>query len=113
TDFYGFVNAGWLAANPLPAGTERYSRWNQLNAAGMAQRDQILNGTTAPEGAAVGAELADFFASAQDEAAIEAAGIKPLQPLLAIVDRIRRTRDIGPAIAALHAAGLPVVVDVK
>ncbi|KFN49245.1 M13-type metalloendopeptidase [Arenimonas composti] len=113
TDFYGHVNAGWLAANPLPAGTERYSRWNQLNAAGMAQRDQILNGTTAPEGAAVGAELADFFASAQDEAAIEAAGIKPLQPLLAIVDRIRRTRDIGPAIAALHAAGFPVLVDVK
>jgi putative endopeptidase len=112
-DFYGHVNSTWLAQNPLPAGPAHFSRWDQLNAAGASQRDQMLNATTAPEGALVSQKLADLFASAQDDAAIEAAGTNALKPLFAIVDKIRRPRDIGPAIAALHAAGMPVLVDLQ
>lgn len=113
TDFYGHVNAPWLAQNPLPAGAAHFSRWDQLNAAGVGQRDQVMNATTAPEGAVVSQRLADLFASAQDEAAIEAAGTTALKPLLAIVDRIRKPKDVSRAIADLHAAGMPVLVDVQ
>lgn len=112
-DFYGHANAAWLAQNPLPANADRFSRWDQLNALGLTQRDQVLSATTAPAGATVSTSLADLFASAQDEAAIEAAGTRPLAPLFAIIDRIKRPRDIAPAIAALHAAGVPVLVDVQ
>ncbi|HEU0152988.1 MAG TPA: M13 family metallopeptidase [Arenimonas sp.] len=112
-DFYGHANAAWLAQNPLPAGATSFSRWDQLNALGVQQRDQVLAATTAPAGATVSVRLADLFASAGDEAAIEAQGIRPIQPLLAIVDKIRRTRDVAPAIAALHAAGMPVIVDLQ
>ena len=112
-DFYTHVNAAWLAQNPLPPGTSHFSRWDQLNAIGLQQRDLMLAATTAPAGARVSTHLADLFASAQDEAAIAAAGSAPLQPLLAIVARIRRPRDVAPAIAALHAAGVPVLVQVR
>lgn len=112
-DFYGFANAAWLRQNPLPAGKTSLSRWDQLNALGLSQRDQVLAATTAPAGATVSIRLADLFASAQDEAAIEAAGLKPVQPLLAIIDKIKRPKDIAPAVAALHAAGMPVLVDLK
>lgn len=112
-DFYGHANAAWLGQNPLPAGREHFSRWDQLNALGLSQRDQVLAATTAPAGAIASVRLADLFASAQDEAAIEAAGIKPLEPLLAIINGIRRNRDVAPAIAALHAAGMPVLVDLQ
>ena len=96
-----------------PAGKTSLSRWDQLNALGLSQRDQVLAATTAPAGATVSIRLADLFASAQDEAAIEAAGLKPVQPLLAIIDRIKRPKDIATAVAALHAAGMPVLVDLK
>lgn len=112
-DFYGHANTAWLAQNPLPAGATSYSRWDQLNTLGVQQRDQVLAATTAPANATVSVRLADLFASAQDEAAIEAQGIRPIQPMLAIVDKIRRNRDVAPAIAALHAAGMPVVVDLQ
>jgi putative endopeptidase len=36
-----------------------------------------------------------------------------MQPLLAIIGKIRRAKDVAPAIAALHAAGMPVMVDLK
>ncbi|MCX7033596.1 MAG: M13 family peptidase, partial [Arenimonas sp.] len=103
TDFYGHTNAAWLRQNPLPAGKTAPPRRDQLNARGRSQRDQVRGATTAPAGATVSIRLADLFASAQDEAAIEAAGLKPVQPLLAIIDRIKRSKDIGPAVAALHA----------
>lgn len=112
-DFYGHTNAAWLAQNPLPANQDHFSRWDQLNALGLVQRDQVLASTTAPAGATVSMRLADLFASAEDEAAIEALGAKPLEPLLAIVNKIKRSRDIAPAIAALHAAGLPVLVNLQ
>jgi putative endopeptidase len=112
-DFYGHANAGWLRQNPLPAGKTSFSRWDQLNALGLSQRDQVLAATTAPAGATVSIRLADLFASAQDEAAIEAAGLKSVQPLLAIIDKIKRSKDIAPAVAALHAAGMPVLVDLQ
>lgn len=113
TDFYSTVNSAWIAQNPLPAGSNHFSRWDQMAAIGVQQRDLMLAATTAPANAHVSTYLADLLASAQDEAAIEAAGTAPLQPLLAIVDKIRKTRDIAPAIAALHDLGLPIVVDVK
>ena len=112
-DFYGHANAAWLRQNPLPPGANSLSRWDQLNAQGLSQRDQVLAATTAPAGATVSVRLADLFASAQDEAAIEAAGLKSVQPLLAIIDRIKRPKDIAPAVAALHAAGMPVLVSLQ
>jgi putative endopeptidase len=112
-DFYGHANAAWLAQNPLPAGATSFSRWDQLAALGLQQRDQVLAATTAPAGATVSMRVADLFASAQDEAAIEAQGIRPIEPMLAIVNKIRRSRDVAPAIAALHAAGMPVIVDLQ
>jgi putative endopeptidase len=112
-DFYGHANAAWLAQNKLPAGATSFSRWDQLNALGVQQRDQVLASTTAPANATVSVRLADLFASAGDEAAIEAQGIRPIEPMLAIVNKIRRTRDIAPAIAALHAAGMPLIVELQ
>ena len=112
-DFYGHANAAWLRQNPLPSGANSLSRWDQLNALGLSQRDQVLGATTAPAGATVSIRLADLFASAQDEAAIEASGLQSVQPLLAIIDRIKRAKDIAPAVAALHAAGMPVLVDLQ
>lgn len=112
-DFYGHANAAWLAANPLPAGAQSLSRWDELARLGQRQRDEVLASTTAPEAATVSRHLAELLASAGDEAGIEAAGLRSVDPLLKTIAGIRRSRDVMPAIAALHAAGVPVLVDVQ
>lgn len=113
TDFYGHANAAWLSANPLPAGANSLSRWDELARLGQRQRDEVLASTTAPEAATVSRHLAELLASAGDEAGIEAAGLRSVEPLLKTIAGIRRSRDVMPAIAALHAAGVPVLVDVQ
>lgn len=113
TDFYGHANAAWLSANPLPQGRTALSRWDELATLGRQQRDQVLSATSAPAEATVSMHLAHLFASAQDEAAIEAAGTRSLAPLFQIIDGIRRSKDVPAAIVALHAAGLPVAVDLQ
>lgn len=110
-DFYGHANASWLAQNPLPSSANSLSRWDQLNGIARIQRDQLLGATTAPAGSFASRHLADLVASSQDEAAIEAAGTGAMKPLLARIDRIRKPRDVAAAIADLHAAGVPVLVD--
>lgn len=112
-DFYGHANAAWLAANPLPAGATSLSRWDELARLGQRQRDEVLASTSAPEAATVSHHLAELLASAGDEAGIEAAGLRSVEPLLKTIAGIRRSRDVMPAIAALHAAGVPVLVDVQ
>ncbi|KAA2285825.1 M13-type metalloendopeptidase [Arenimonas fontis] len=109
TDFYGHVNAAWLAQHPLPAGSRHYSRWDQLIALGQTRRNELLAATHAPEGKPASALLADLIASSQDEEAIEAAGTRALQPLLQKIERIRRNRDVPAVVAELHAAGVPVL----
>lgn len=112
-DFYGHANAAWLAGNPLPAGATSLSRWDELARLGQRQRDEVLAATSAPEAATVSHHLAELLASAGDEAGIEAAGLRSVEPLLKTIAGIRRSRDVMPAIAALHAAGVPVLVDVQ
>src|SRR5690606_42135963 len=53
--------------------------------------------------------LGDFWASGLDEAAVERDGANPVAPLLQRIDGIRRSKDIAPAIAALHQVGIPVL----
>ena len=110
-DFYGHANAAWLRQNPLPAGADAFSRWDQLNAQALGQRDQLLSASTAPANAVAARHLADLIASSQDEAAIEAAGADALKPLLERINKMRKPRDAAEVVAALHAAGVPVLLD--
>ncbi|MFP5374008.1 MAG: M13-type metalloendopeptidase [Gammaproteobacteria bacterium] len=106
TDFHAFANADWLAANPPGVAT---SAMAQLHARAQAQTRQLLDAAMqAPQGP-LEEWLGAFWASGLDEAAGERVGAQPLAPLLAQIDGVRRARQLGPAIAALHKAGVPVL----
>lgn len=106
TDFHAYVNADWLAANPPGVANSALA---QLDARARAQTRQLLDAAMqAPQGP-LEAWLGDLWASGLDEAAIERIGAQPIAPLLAQVDGVRRARQLGPAIAALHKAGVPVL----
>lgn len=107
-DFYGFANQSWLAANKPDDSTGMVSALGQLQALAQQQQRDLLNAAmTSPQGN-VQKLLGDFWASGLDQAALEADGGKPIAPLLARIDGIKRAKDIPPAIAALHQVGIPV-----
>lgn len=108
TDFYQEANAGWLAANPMPA-TGALSSLGQLTARAQLQQRELLDASMASPQGNVQKLLGDFWASGLDEAAVERDGANPIAPLLKRIDGIRRAKDIAPSIAALHQLGIPVV----
>ncbi|MCD9029715.1 M13 family metallopeptidase [Luteimonas sp. BDR2-5] len=109
SDFYSFVNKDWLAANIVVAGDGTRSAFAELQALALQQqRDLLDEAMNAPQND-IQKLLGDFWASGLDEAAVEADGARPIAPLLSRIDGIRRSRDIAPAIAALHQVGIPVV----
>lgn len=109
TDFYVHVNKVWLDANPLPPGARSFGQLDQLNALALEQQRLILDAAMANAQDPHQRVLGDFWASGLDEAAIERAGIAPIQPLLERIDKIKRSEQIAEVVAELHTRGLPVL----
>lgn len=107
SNFYAEANKGWLTANPMPK-EGAISSLGQLTARALQQqRDLLDNAQNAPQNN-VQKLLGDFWASGMDEAAVEKDGAQPIAPLLSRINSIRSSKDIAPAIAALHQVGIPV-----
>ncbi|MEO5629449.1 MAG: M13 family metallopeptidase, partial [Thermomonas sp.] len=100
--------ADWLLANPV-VGSGMQSALGQLAQRARQQQVDLLNDDMLSAQGGVAKLLGDFWASGLDEAAVERDGANPIAPLLARIDAIRRSRDIAPAIAALHQVGIPVL----
>ncbi|PNS07678.1 M13-type metalloendopeptidase [Solilutibacter silvestris] len=107
-DYYDVVNKSWLATNPMPANNVTLSALGQLDARAVQQQRDLLDAAMSGPQNNVQKLLGDFWASGLDEAAVEADGSKPIAPLLARIDGIRRSGDVAASIAALHQVGIPV-----
>ncbi len=107
SDFYHLANAGWLAANPLPA-TGANSALAQLAGNAQTQQKALLDAAAQQPANEVQKLLGDFWASGLDEAAVEADGSRPIAPLLARINALGRNRELPATIAALHQVGIPV-----
>jgi putative endopeptidase len=112
TDFYAFANGAWRAANPIPAGTQRWSRRLAAREANRQQLKTLLEELAAkadrPPGS-VEQQLGDHFAACMDEAAIDAAGVSPLAPLLAEIAAVRDRAGIERMLSRLHELAIPAL----
>jgi endothelin-converting enzyme/putative endopeptidase len=110
TDFHAFANGAWRAANPIPAGAQRWSRRLAAREANREQLKALLGELAAkadrPRGS-VEQLLGDHFAACMDEGSIDAAGVTPLAPLLAEIEGVRDEAGIERAIRRLHELAIP------
>lgn len=105
-DLYRYACGAWSQKNPIPADQSSWSVYakmaneNQRYLWGVLQK---LAATT--EGRSVNqAKLGDYFAACMDEGAVQAAGIKPIEPLLARIAALQDKRQLPALLAALQPA---------
>ena len=110
-DFNEYANGGWLKANPIPADQSYWGSFTILEETNRANLRKVLEkAAAAPAGANMPTsderKVGDFWTSCMDEAAIESAGLTPLKPELARIDKIASVADLQAQIARLQAQGV-------
>ena len=107
-DFYHFANGTWLKSNPIPAAYGSWGAFNELRDLSVVNLHTICERVAAkPAGRTlVEQQVGDFYASGMDEAAVNAAGLKPLQPELDRIAAIKNPADVLAAVAHLHSLGV-------
>ena len=111
-DFYHHVNAKWLAANPVPPEYPLWGAYLELDHNNKELTRQLLEeAAAAGPGADFVTRLAgDFYASGMDEAAIEAAGLTALQPLLDRIDALAGPEDVRALNFDWHRGGYGALI---
>ncbi|GAA4018053.1 M13 family metallopeptidase [Hymenobacter fastidiosus] len=107
-NFFQYASGNWLKNNPVPASETSWGSFNELINKNQAVQRQILEETAANTTAAKGTntqKVSDYYASAMDSAAIEAAGIAPLRSELARIDAIKDLKGLQAALAHQQQIG--------
>ncbi len=98
-DFNAYVNSKWIAANPIPADKTRWSTFDVLREKSLETQHSIVEKAAADANASGNEQkIGAFWKSGMDDAAIEAAGAKPIQPEL---DKIAAIKDSKSLVAYL------------
>ncbi|NSL89215.1 M13 family metallopeptidase [Chitinophaga sp. Mgbs1] len=99
-DFFDYANGGWIKRNPIPP---EYSAWGIGN---LVQEELYKRLRTINEHAVekptddISKKIAAFWKSGMDSAAINAAGIKPLEADLKAIDAVTNTQELVALAAA-------------
>jgi putative endopeptidase len=107
-DFARYAFGNWQQANPIPADKSRWGAFNELELYNQTGLKGILETAAAKshEPGSVEQKVGDFYASALNTAAIEAAGTKPIVTDLAQVAAITSLADLARTLADLHNRGV-------
>ncbi len=107
TDFYAFACGGFVKTATIPPDR---SSWGAVEIVVKDAEDllhQVLeDAARSSSGDPALDKLGAYYAACTDEAAIERAGIAPIQPLLDIVAKVRDARSAAAAVVALHVEGV-------
>jgi len=85
-NFYRYANGNWERVTEIPADRSNYGMFTVLDDLSRQRTRIILDEAMRTPGSRIG----DFYASFMDEAAVDAAGIAPLAPM---VERVRAIAD--------------------
>jgi putative endopeptidase len=102
-DFWRYANGGWMDRNPVPA---RFSSWGTMSVIKEANDErlkQLLEAArVAKKANSNERKIGDLYGACMDLAGIEARGLKPLQPHLDRIAKIKSPKDLVAAMTAMQ-----------
>jgi len=110
-NFFYYANGGWLKNNTIPESEARWGSFDMLRENNLNTLHDLLDEAAAANAANGTAEqkVGDFYKSGMDSAAIDAAGLKPLNEVLAGIDNITDANGVIKEIAKLRTMGMSQV----
>jgi len=110
-DFFAYGNGTWLKHTEIPADRGSSGIWDQV-AEITDQRTAGLIKAAAKAKAPLGSDtrkIGDYFASFMDEKAIEAKGLKPIQPQFRAIQAIGNRKDLAAFLGTTLRADVDVL----
>jgi putative endopeptidase len=108
-DFNGFVNAKWVAANPIPPDRTRWGAFDQLREHSLETQHSIVEKAARDadhaKAGSIEQKIGWFYRSGMDDAAVEKAGWTPIKPDLDRIASMKSTADIVAWITDSAARG--------
>jgi putative endopeptidase len=107
-DFARYAFGSWQKNNPVPPDKARWGSFNELEQFNQLALKGILEAAASRphKPGSVEQKVGDFFKSAMNTAAIDSAGLKPVEGDLARIAAIASPADLARALAALHDRGV-------
>jgi len=112
-DLFTFSCGKWIQSNPIPPDQSSWGIYNKLQDDNLKQLRELLEATSAPSPArsSNAQKIGDYYASCMDETAIDALGIKPLQPELLRIEQLQAKKDLATVVASMIGEGTPFRID--
>ncbi|MEO8216784.1 MAG: M13-type metalloendopeptidase [Acidobacteriota bacterium] len=107
-DFYQFAVGGWMKNNPIPAAYSRWGNFSVLSEKNRTALNDILKDTRNGKAGSNEQKIADFYTTCMDESAVNALGMKPLEPELQRIQSISNRADLVDELARLESFGVAV-----
>jgi predicted metalloendopeptidase len=104
-DFYQFACGSWIARTQIPADKPLWTRsFSVIAEQNEAKLRKILDDAAAGKGGgdAVTQKIGAYYGACMDEASVEAAGTKPIEPLLALVKKVTNDASFTEVVTELH-----------
>jgi len=108
-NFYQYAIGGWRANNPVPETESRWMAFNILNEENRQKLMKIVDVVRQKESAKAGSDeqmIRDFYNAAMDTAAIDAAGIAGIAPILASIKAVKTKEELVALFGSLAPKGV-------
>jgi putative endopeptidase len=116
TDFWRYVNGGWLQKNPIPADKASWGTFGVLTDANRERIRTIVEAAASDANAKAGSDrrkMGDLYASCMDTAAIDARGVSPLQPDFDRIAAIQSLKDLNAVLVSFQLVPHPSLANVN
>jgi len=103
-DFARYAWGNWMKNSPVPADKSSWGSFNELDQFNQAALRGVLESSSSHshEPGSVEQKVGDFYTSAMNTSAIDAAGLRPIAADLAAVAAIASPDDLARQVARLH-----------
>ena len=103
-DFFDYANRAWVASTVIPAGRDRWTVRDDIDARTRRQVATLLDGARTAAPGSLARRVADFRAAILDRAAIDGRGLAALAPAFARIDALHDERGLARLLGrTMHA----------